>query len=348
MANKYIKDLSENTAPSATDAVEIDDGTNSEYVTLLNLLKGAVTPGTSGNVLTSDGTNWTSAAGSSGGGGDFDGLWSVTVASNNITLALKNSAGSDPSAGSPVHAKIGGISRTISSALSVTVNAGASTFASGSAELGTKEIDYFPYLSWRAANSDIVVGYSRIPYARLFSEFSATSTNEKYAAFSTAPASTDTVENMGRFAATLGLVGTGHLWTVPSYNSINLVQKPCFETRWLAWQPVFTGFTATVPTGTYAYKLSGEMCLISQLAATNGTSNATTFTQTFPFTFASANPSAGIVNAWDNGAGQAALAQMQTTAGSATAAYYKTFYQAAWTNAGAKNVYCPDFQYRLR
>lgn len=39
MANKYIKDLTANTAPAETDAVEIDDGTNSEYVTIRNLVK---------------------------------------------------------------------------------------------------------------------------------------------------------------------------------------------------------------------------------------------------------------------------------------------------------------------
>jgi hypothetical protein len=67
MANKYVKDLSENTSPASTDAVEIDDGVNSEYVTLANLVVGAVTPGTSGNVLTSNGTAWTSAAAAAGG-----------------------------------------------------------------------------------------------------------------------------------------------------------------------------------------------------------------------------------------------------------------------------------------
>lgn len=36
---KYIKDLSVNTAPDETDAVEIDDGVNSEYVTIRNLVK---------------------------------------------------------------------------------------------------------------------------------------------------------------------------------------------------------------------------------------------------------------------------------------------------------------------
>jgi len=37
MANKNIMDLTENTSPSRTDAVEIDDGVNSEYVTINNL-----------------------------------------------------------------------------------------------------------------------------------------------------------------------------------------------------------------------------------------------------------------------------------------------------------------------
>jgi hypothetical protein len=232
--------------------------------------------------------------------------------------------------------------------LAVTKNAATNWANLGSAELATKEADLFVYIVWNTNLGAVDVLWSRIPYANVYSEFSATTTNEKYGAINaTAPAATDDVLNIGRFACTLS-AGAGYTFSVPTFNSSNLVQRPTFETRWLAWQPVFTGFTATVPTGIYSYKVNGEVCLISQLAATNGTSNATTFTQTFPFTFASANPSAGIVNAWDNGAGQAALAQMQTASGSATASYYKTFYQVAWTNAGAKNAYCPDFQYRLR
>ena len=39
MTNAYIQDLGENTAPSTTDTIEIDDGVNSEYVQLQNLPK---------------------------------------------------------------------------------------------------------------------------------------------------------------------------------------------------------------------------------------------------------------------------------------------------------------------
>src|SRR5690349_14415578 len=48
----------------------------------------------------------------------------VSVASNNITLALKDANGNDPSAASPVKIRIGTTIIYVTSALSVTVNAG--------------------------------------------------------------------------------------------------------------------------------------------------------------------------------------------------------------------------------
>ncbi len=55
MSNKYIKDLSENTNPDGTDALEIDDGTNSEYVKINNLFNGAPT---TGDIIYFNGTKW--------------------------------------------------------------------------------------------------------------------------------------------------------------------------------------------------------------------------------------------------------------------------------------------------
>jgi hypothetical protein len=286
-----------------------------------------------------------------GEGQMYNGKLSVTVAANNLTVAIKTLAGADPSAALPVYVRINGTIRKITAALAVTKNAATNWFNSGSTELAAKEIDYFAYIIWNTTPATDIcdIGFARVPYFSVYSEASGTTTNEKYLAFANAstPTATDDMVNVGRFAATLS-AGAGYTWSVPAYTQVNLIQQPTFETRWLAWQPVFTGFTATVPTGTYSYKVNGEMCVVNQIASTNGTSNATTFTQTFPFTFAASNASSGIMNAWDNGAGQAALAHMQSTAGSVTVSYYKTFYQVAWTNAGAKNAYCPDFQYRLR
>lgn len=55
MANQYIKGLSENTNPDGTDAIEIDDGTNSEWVKINNLFDGAPTQG---DVIYFNGTKW--------------------------------------------------------------------------------------------------------------------------------------------------------------------------------------------------------------------------------------------------------------------------------------------------
>jgi len=176
-----------------------------------------------------------------------NGKISVTVASNNITLAIKTAAGSNPTSTDKVTVKINGTKREITAALSVTVNAAANTFNSGGTELATKEIDYFAYVSWRAASSAVVLGFARFPSARLYSDFSGTATNEKYAAFSTAPASTDDVVVCARFAATLS-AGAGYTWTVPTYTNINLVQRPIWETRWLDWTPVWTGLNSMTVT----------------------------------------------------------------------------------------------------
>ena len=159
-----------------------------------------------------------------------------TVATNHLTLTLTHMDGTTPSTSRPLWFKIGDAWRAVTGALSVTVNAAVNTFNAGSAELATKEIDYFSYVSWRAASSAVVLGYSRIPYACLYSEFSGTATEEKYAAFSTAPASTDNVINIGRFAATLS-AGAGYTWTVPTFTGANLIQSPCYESRILSWAP---------------------------------------------------------------------------------------------------------------
>lgn len=170
------------------------------------------------------------------GGHVFNGTISPTVSSGALTLALKTLSGGDPSATDAVVTNMGGVMRVITTPLSVTIAAAANTFNAGSDELKTKEIDLFAYLSWRAAGGSAVLGCSRIPYANLYSDFNGTATNEKYAAFSTAPAATDAVYNIGRFAGTLS-AGTAYTWTVPTFTASNLVHRPIYETRWLDYTP---------------------------------------------------------------------------------------------------------------
>lgn len=218
-----------------------------------------------------------------------NGRISVTVVSNNITLALKTVAGSDPSSSDPVKIVIGGTERTITSALSVTVPAGTNTFNAGSAELATKAIDYFPYFSWRTASSAVVMGFSRIPYACLYSDFSSTATNEKYAAFSTAPASTDVVVCWGRFEATLS-AGAGYTWSVPTFTAVNLIQRRIDQTRWLTWAPTHkaggANYTNAPTTNRAIYKLSRYECEVEVLFTYHASSGGSSYSAiTLPFAF---------------------------------------------------------------
>ena len=210
-----------------------------------------------------------------------------TVASNDLILTLTHMDGTTPSAERPLWFHIADAWRAVTGALAVTVADGTNTFNAGSAELATKEVDYFPYVSWRTASSAVVLGFSRIPFASLYSDFSGTATDEKYAAFSTAPASGDDVVNIGRFAATLS-AGAGYTWTVPTFTNKNLIQRPCFETRWLDYQPAYSAngsmtFT-TVTTNIARYKLDEETlnAWVKATGTTGGTAN-TQIWATVPF-----------------------------------------------------------------
>lgn len=189
-----------------------------------------------------------------------------SVASNNLTVVIKGLDGNDPSASNPVYCRIGDTVRSITSALSVTKNAGTNWCNAGSAELATKEIDYFVYLGYNATDG-VVIGFSRIPYATLYSDFSATTTNEKYAGISTitTAAAGDAYENIGRFAATLS-AGAGYTWSVPTFTTANLIQRPIYETRWLTYVPTLTWTAGAAPTTLNSgyseskYKIISNIC----------------------------------------------------------------------------------------
>ena len=223
-----------------------------------------------------------------------------TVTSNNITLTLVGNNGSALSATNIAYAMIGGTVRTINAPLSVTVNAGVNTFNSGSAELATKEIDYFVYLGYNATDG-ATLGFSRIPYGTCYGDFSATATNEKYCAISSIAhaASTDYYNVIGRFAATLGVSAT-YYWTVPAYTSINLIQRPIFETRWLTWTGTLVWTAGLAPASENAnykksiYKIGNKICTIDILRLfTSAGTTVTQMTSSLPMTVDSLGLSSG-------------------------------------------------------
>lgn len=220
--------------------------------------------------------------------GLMNGKLSVTVASNNLTVAVKTLAGADPSASDPVRIQIDGAIRTITAALSVTKNAGTNWMDAGGTKFATKEIDYFAYIGYNATDG-VVLGFSRIPYACQYSDFSATSTAITYAAISTITnaAAANPYVVVGRFAATLS-AGAGYTWTVPTYTPTNLIQYPIWETRQLTWVPAVTSLTGSITTvgtvtATYMLRQRQEFLVCSITITTNGT-GATAVVATHPFT----------------------------------------------------------------
>lgn len=263
----------------------------------------------------------------------INGKISPTVTSNNLTLAIKTLSGNDPSATDPVYCRIGDTVRAITAALSVTKNSGTSWFNSGSAELTGKEIDYFAYLGYNATDG-VVLGFARIPGATQYGDFSATTTNEKYCAISTitTAASTDYYEVIGRFAATL----TGTNWSVPTYTAANLIQRPIYETRELTWTPTITGFSS-LPTATYYYKIVLSKMFIEQNVVSFGTSNSTSYTETFPFNVKNTNViCAGF--AQNNSASLSTVPRIEIWAGSKTPIFAIDGTGGAWTSSGGKGI----------
>lgn len=212
----------------------------------------------------------------------YNGKIVPSVASNNLTVALKGLDGNDPSATNPVYVRIGDTVRSITAALSVTKNAGTNYHNAGGAEIATKEADYFVYLGYNATDG-VVIGFSRIPGASIYSDFSATYNDNKFASISTITnaAAGDTYELIGRFAATMS-AGAGYTWSVPTFNAINLIQRPIYETRFLTYTPTLTWTAGVAPSGspginTHNYKITYKNMHVSNFV--DGYTAGTTVTR---------------------------------------------------------------------
>lgn len=187
----------------------------------------------------------------------------TSVASNNLTVAIKTLAWNDPSAWDPVYCRIWGVIRTIDYPLSQTLNAWTNRYESWSSELATNEVDYFAYLWWTTVYNTVYLQPSRIPYAKTRADFSSTTTNEKYAPNAWDMNTTDNVVVVWRFNATLS-AGAWYTRSIPATSVI--INTPIYDTRRLQYAPTITR-NWTAPTSLlgsrYRYKLVWDTCLIS-------------------------------------------------------------------------------------
>lgn len=192
---------------------------------------------------------------------------------------------------SPAYVYIGAAWRELTAQPTTpTMANGTNWFNSGSAELATKEIDYFVYLGYNAIDG-VVMGVSRIPYATKYSDFSTTSTNEKYCRIGNIAhaSANDEYHVIGRFAATLS-AGAGYTWSLPGFTPLNLIQHPIHETRQLSWAPVMTSqggvpTSETVNNAKYLLRYSTMYVWLDVTITNKGT--ATGYVQhTIPFSSA--------------------------------------------------------------
>lgn len=223
--------------------------------------------------------------------GLINGLIVPTVAGNNLTVAIKTLQNTDPTSTNPVFVWIGNTLRPITSAKSWTLNAGTNYANAGSAELATREIDYFVYAGWCTISNSVDLLVSRIPYARTYNDFSYTATNEKAVFGYTGGTVTtsDNVVNVGRFAATLSASASFN-WSVPTFTNANLIQEPIYETRWLNWLPTYGASGSmtytSVTTGTAKYKIANNAISFNLLSrGTTGGTASTAITATIPMKY---------------------------------------------------------------
>lgn len=213
----------------------------------------------------------------------------TSVASGNLTVALKNYEGNDPTPTKPVKIQIGGVIRTITaSVFTYFLNAGTNYWNAWSTELATKEIDWFVYiLDYNNSGAVFNIWISRYPLYNNLSEATWWYTSEKYL-MQAWNIWIENVVNIWRFAATLS-AGAGYTWSIPTYTASNLIQRPIYETVEKDYDAVvwYSGWTTNPTSNTIVfakYHVIGSMCFFKlEYSLVKWAWDRTLFSYTLPF-----------------------------------------------------------------
>jgi len=262
-----------------------------------------------------------------------------SVSSNNLTLAIKDVAGNDPSATSSLIFRVGDTTYNLTAATSFTKNAGTNWCNAGSSEMNANPIDFFVYaIGETGASAGLKFGFSRIPYAVTMNDFVNTTTNEKYIAGNwTNFNATDAVTVIGRFRAQLSATASFN-WSIATAKVINY---PIYKTDRLLWAPTIVGYSANPTNTVYQYVIRDEWIELFIREATNGTSNATNLTMTLPFTALTLSNGAwiGTGAGFDNGAALTTAVRIAISSGGTTlTAVPNMSGTSTWTNTSTKGI----------
>lgn len=344
---KFIALLTADASPAGGDSVvSYDASAAANKQVLLSNLHLALTYATAAQAITGTSTtlpinpaNLRAVLETAPDGTMFNLKLNVSVQSNDLVVQLLSASGGTPSATDPGFVKINGTVRTVNALTSMTLADATNWYGSGVVLAGL-EADYFAYAVWDSNSSVVAVSAARVPFFRLVSNASSTTTNDRYLGNYADFTSTDDVCVIGRFAATLS-AAAGHVWTVPTFTNLNLAQHPIFFTRRLVFLAAPTGYSAVPTTTAYEYYIQGQLCYTFIREAASGTSNATTLTWSAPVAAATLTNMVyqGIGNAFDNSAALTTPVRMDLPSASSTVTCYTTMSAAsAWTGSGAKRI----------
>lgn len=103
---------------------------------------------------------------------------------------------------------------------------------------------------------------------------------------------------------------------------------------WVTYTPVWTGLSADPVMSEAKYWRTGKNCIVQWRSGTDGTSNATTKTITFPFNAYSVIQFASVTSVRNNGTTQTGPGYLQTRANSNVVDLFRDAQSLAWTASG--------------
>lgn len=269
---------------------------------------------------------------------------STSIASNNLTVALKEMSGGDPSTTSPVLFRSGNSKLKVTSALSVTITAAmGDIFNWDGRKIQGYDAQLFVYLINN--NGTPQIGVSPCPalttvatnYYDLGTGAQTGSASYRNMVMSGTRHSTNSCRVIGR-------VNVNQLdnnnWQNPT--TALVMNMPIFETDWLNYLPAKTGFSTVANFLPCLYKLSKTGAEVVTAGMLSDLSNSVNFSMELPVAAPSYPNSLQFVSAgagYDSGA-FVLNSIARVNSGSTSALFCKAAYAGAdWTASGQKSWY---------
>jgi hypothetical protein len=333
--------------PVKTSGAEITTGTDDAKFVTAKALADA------GNVLASSVQTLTNKSIYLPDGEGLNYQLATAIASNNLTVALKTFAGTDPSATDVAIFSVGASMLNVSAALSVAVNAAyADIFAWDTGKIQANDAQLFVYLINN--NGTPQIGVSPCP------TLLTVATNYYDASAQTGAAGHTNIVMSGTRNATnscrvIGRINVNQAdnnnWQAPGTSLI--INRQIFETDWMNYTPTYTGYSTPPATNISQYKLIKHDVMVDERETANGTSNSTSTSMTAPIlTFTLTNKTwYGIMPSFvDNDVvvGTGISGSLAISSNSQTIILYKVpAVSASWTASGGKRVLFNGFVYRV-